>query len=490
MDAWREGDTFTVEFDLPGIDVDSIDLDVERNVLTVRADRPAREGIAELVAAERPRGVFSRQLILGDNLDTEHISASYDGGVLRLEIPVAEKAKPRKIAVQAADDSRVVEGEGHKVLQLADPSAGHGPWGGRLRARTAPAPPVVGARGSERAPRLPGCSGSSSSSSSRWARWRCWSPTSSGSPTRRPTCWARSRPCWRRTPALADRSGESAGPIGPPSPRRGRRPRSRPHPHRTATYDDVRRPTAGPSRRDAAPHRRRGTMNPLAFGGLGAARAPDHPGCRAAAVRRLPARRSRARAPAARSRSSRRRPRVSRARPEGRPASSRHHRHPRRPAAAVRARRDGAGPAAPYARPEPVRRGPRLRRTARRTTTSAATSDRSARTVSLTIKGRPVKLSLAWLKPPAAPADGSMTLFEHLRELRYRLVVAALAIVVGTDRRLVLPRAAHRRPAAPVQPGGRRPQGEGPRGRDAAGRQPRHRLAVHPGHQGLGAGRA
>ncbi len=117
MDAWREGDTFTVEFDLPGIDVHSIDLDVERNVLTVRADRPAREGIAELVAAERPRGVFSRQLILGDNLDTEKISASYNGGVLRLEIPVAERAKPRKISVQAAEDSQVVEGEGHKVLQ-------------------------------------------------------------------------------------------------------------------------------------------------------------------------------------------------------------------------------------------------------------------------------------------------------------------------------------------------------------------------------------
>ena len=109
MDAWRDGDTFTVEFDLPGVDPASIDLDVERNVLTVRADRPAREGIAELVAAERPRGVFSRQLILGDNLDTEHITAAYHGGVLRLEIPVAERAKPRKIAVQAADDQKVLQ---------------------------------------------------------------------------------------------------------------------------------------------------------------------------------------------------------------------------------------------------------------------------------------------------------------------------------------------------------------------------------------------
>lgn len=108
MDAWREQDRFVVEFDLPGIDTDSIDLDVERNVLTVRADRPAREGLEELVAAERPRGVFSRQLMLGDNLDTEHITANYHSGVLRLEIPVAERAKPRKIAVSSADDQKVI----------------------------------------------------------------------------------------------------------------------------------------------------------------------------------------------------------------------------------------------------------------------------------------------------------------------------------------------------------------------------------------------
>jgi len=108
MDAWRDQDKFVVEFDLPGIDVNSIDIDVERNVLTVRADRPAREGIEELVAAERPRGVFSRQLILGDNLDTEHVNANYQSGVLRLEIPVAEKAKPRKISVKAAEDQKVI----------------------------------------------------------------------------------------------------------------------------------------------------------------------------------------------------------------------------------------------------------------------------------------------------------------------------------------------------------------------------------------------
>ena len=117
MDAWRQQDSFVVEFDLPGIDANSIDLDVERNVLTVRADRPAREGIEELVAAERPRGVFSRQLILGDNLDTDRIVASYQAGVLRLEIPVAEKAKPRKISINSTDDHESVNaGQNHKVI--------------------------------------------------------------------------------------------------------------------------------------------------------------------------------------------------------------------------------------------------------------------------------------------------------------------------------------------------------------------------------------
>ncbi len=99
MDAWREGEEFVVEFDLPGVDPESVDLDVERNVLTVRAERPTLSGDYELLAAERPRGVFSRQLILGDNLDTEKVQASYEGGVLSLRIPVAEKAKPRKISV-------------------------------------------------------------------------------------------------------------------------------------------------------------------------------------------------------------------------------------------------------------------------------------------------------------------------------------------------------------------------------------------------------
>ena len=99
MDAWREGDRFVIEFDLPGVAKDSIDLDVERNVLTVRAERVNRNSDWEPLASERPRGLFSRQLVLGDNLDLDHIEASYADGVLRLVVPVAEKAKPRKIEV-------------------------------------------------------------------------------------------------------------------------------------------------------------------------------------------------------------------------------------------------------------------------------------------------------------------------------------------------------------------------------------------------------
>jgi HSP20 family protein len=99
MDAWREGDTFVLEFDLPGVAKETIDLDVERNVLTIRAERLARNGDWEMLANERPRGLFSRQLVLGDNLDLDRIEAHYDDGVLRLRIPVAEQAKPRKIDV-------------------------------------------------------------------------------------------------------------------------------------------------------------------------------------------------------------------------------------------------------------------------------------------------------------------------------------------------------------------------------------------------------
>ncbi len=106
MDAWREGDRFVIEFDLPGVARESIDLDVERNVLTVSAERLARNGDWEMLASERQRGRFSRQLVLGDNLDLDGIEAGYEGGVLRLVVPVAEKAKPRKIQVNSPSEER------------------------------------------------------------------------------------------------------------------------------------------------------------------------------------------------------------------------------------------------------------------------------------------------------------------------------------------------------------------------------------------------
>jgi HSP20 family protein len=101
LDAYRSGEQFVVQFDLPGVAPDSIDLQVERNVLTVRAERrPAQTGDdVQTVLTERPLGVFSRQLFLGDTLDTEHIDAAYEAGVLTLRIPIAEKSKPRKIQI-------------------------------------------------------------------------------------------------------------------------------------------------------------------------------------------------------------------------------------------------------------------------------------------------------------------------------------------------------------------------------------------------------
>jgi len=107
MDAYRAGDDFLVHFNLPGIDPETIELDVERNVLNVRAERrsPAPED-AEVLVAERPTGSFTRQLFLGDTLDTDRIDASYESGVLTLRIPVAEQAKPRRIQITGGSTSR------------------------------------------------------------------------------------------------------------------------------------------------------------------------------------------------------------------------------------------------------------------------------------------------------------------------------------------------------------------------------------------------
>lgn len=109
MDAYRDGEQFVVQFDLPGVDPSSIDLDVERNVLTVKAERAPTYGEdVELQVAERPRGVFSRQLFLGDTLDADRIEAHYDAGVLTLRLPIAEKAKPRKIEITGGSQARQI----------------------------------------------------------------------------------------------------------------------------------------------------------------------------------------------------------------------------------------------------------------------------------------------------------------------------------------------------------------------------------------------
>jgi len=109
LDAWRQGEEFVVCFDLPGVSLDAIDIDIERNVLTVKAERrPTTPGEAKVEISERTLGVFSRQLFLGDTLDAERITADYDAGVLTLRIPVAEKAKPRKIEITATGGKKEI----------------------------------------------------------------------------------------------------------------------------------------------------------------------------------------------------------------------------------------------------------------------------------------------------------------------------------------------------------------------------------------------
>jgi HSP20 family protein len=113
IDAYRQGDEFVVHFDLPGVDPSSIDLTVEKNVLSVSAERrwEAAEDI-QIVASERPQGTFNRQLFLGEGLDADRVEASYENGVLTVRIPVAEQAKPRKVEISAGTDARTIEASG------------------------------------------------------------------------------------------------------------------------------------------------------------------------------------------------------------------------------------------------------------------------------------------------------------------------------------------------------------------------------------------
>ena len=117
MDAYRQGDHFVVHFDLPGVDPSSIDLTVDNNMLTVRAERRFEQQQGdEILVTERPQGGFTRQLMLGDQLDSERIAAGYDRGVLTLTIPVAERAKPRKVEISAG-------GAGAKAIETSSTAA-------------------------------------------------------------------------------------------------------------------------------------------------------------------------------------------------------------------------------------------------------------------------------------------------------------------------------------------------------------------------------
>ncbi|MFC9845852.1 Hsp20/alpha crystallin family protein [Streptomyces sp. NPDC060223] len=112
MDAYREGEEYVIAFDLPGVSTEAIDIDVERNMLTVKAERRpvAKADSVKVELSERPLGVFSRQVVLADTLDTEHIQADYDAGVLTLRIPIAERAKPRKISIGGERGRRQISG--------------------------------------------------------------------------------------------------------------------------------------------------------------------------------------------------------------------------------------------------------------------------------------------------------------------------------------------------------------------------------------------
>ena len=104
-DAYRQDDKFYLHIDMPGIDPESIDVTVEKNMLTVSAERRWEPGDTQVLLNERPTGTFSRQFFLGESLDTDNIEAGYDHGVLTLAVPVAETAKARKIAVNSSHEA-------------------------------------------------------------------------------------------------------------------------------------------------------------------------------------------------------------------------------------------------------------------------------------------------------------------------------------------------------------------------------------------------
>lgn len=108
LDAYRKGESFYVELDLPGVNSESIEVTVEKNVLTVKAERHWNDEDAESLVLERPQGTFTRRLFLGDSLDTDKVTASYRDGVLELVVPVAEEAKAHRVEVTSAPEAKVI----------------------------------------------------------------------------------------------------------------------------------------------------------------------------------------------------------------------------------------------------------------------------------------------------------------------------------------------------------------------------------------------
>lgn len=138
MDAMRRGDEVVVQLDLPGVDPDAIEVTAERGTLTISAERRARpEEGAQVLVRERPQGRFTRQLMLADSLDTDRLAADYDSGVLTLTIPVAEQAKPRRVAVTSGGSQHTIEAHG---TETTSPEAAQGE---EPEANGAAAPPVT-----------------------------------------------------------------------------------------------------------------------------------------------------------------------------------------------------------------------------------------------------------------------------------------------------------------------------------------------------------
>jgi HSP20 family protein len=110
MDAYRDGDHFVVHIDVPGIEPGSLDVTVDRNVLTVAAQRYWQSSpTQQVIAAERPTGSFQRQIQLSDGLDTDKVEARYDSGVLTVTVPIADAAKPRKVEISSGNDAKAIE---------------------------------------------------------------------------------------------------------------------------------------------------------------------------------------------------------------------------------------------------------------------------------------------------------------------------------------------------------------------------------------------